>query len=91
MSDPVLLLIDGEDFTKVATAVKTGQIHIKDTHPHYLYTYRDTGEAAPIYPDDLDECVDFISPSMSISSTNSIDVYMATAKDDAGGKVRVDL
>lgn len=91
MADPLLVAIAGEDFTKVATAVKTGQIHIKDTHPHYIYTYRDTGEDAPDYPDDLGECVDFQNPSMFISSSVSIDVYMATAKDDRGGKVRVDL
>ena len=91
MSDPVLVPIDGEDFTKVATAVKTGQVHIMDTGPHYIHTYRDTGEDAPTYPDDLGECIAMNETSIPISSSTSIDVYFATAKDDGGGRVRVDL
>lgn len=91
MPDPNLIDIAGDDFTKVATSVRTGQIHIKDTKPHYVYTYRLTGEAAPTYPDDLDECVVFEGPSMPICHLSLIDVYLATIKNDGGGKVRVDL
>jgi len=91
MSDPAIIPVAGSAFTKIATAVKIGQVHLKDMTPYYVYTYRDTGGAAPIYPGDLDECVDFVGKSMAISSANAIDIYMATAKDDGGGSVRVDL
>ena len=91
MPDPLIVPIAGDDFTKVATAVRSGQVHILNTSPHYIYTYRITGEVAPVYPDDLDECVLFEGQSMPICSLELIDVYMATAKDDGGGKVRVDL
>jgi hypothetical protein len=91
MPDPALIDVLGDDFTKVATAVRSGYVHIKNTSPHYVYTYRLTGEDAPVYPDDLDECVDFEGQSMPICNLELIDVYLATAKDDGGGKVRVDL
>jgi hypothetical protein len=91
MADPSIVPVVGNNFTKVATNVTSGQIHILDTSPYYVYTYRMNGQPAPTYPADLDECTDFVGKSMSISAAAAIDVYLATAKDDGGGSVRVDL
>lgn len=72
-------------WTKVATNVTTGFIHILDNSPSaYYQTYRTTGGAAPT---GLTEAVKF-DGSMEIKSSIGIDIYVWAQSDI--GSVRVD-
>ena len=86
MTNPVeVTILDGE-WTKVATAVQSGFVRLLNQSPaNYLYTHRDTGDAAPT---DKTEGAIFEGFSMEISSSVDIDVYIYAA---GGGEVRVDL
>ena len=86
MADPAIKACPADQWTKVATNVTTGIIHITETAPNvYLQTYRDTGEAAPT---DKDDAVPFDTPLL-ISSSAGIDVYIQPVSK--AGEVRVDL
>ena len=86
MADPVLIVCNKDAWTKVATAVRNGNIHIDKSTVSYLQTYRDTGGAAP---SGRDEGVRIPIGGAAIASKNDIDVYIYAQKED--GKVRVDL
>lgn len=86
MADPVAVPCPADAWTKVATDVLTGVIHIRSNEPHeYLQTYRATGGAAPTSKDDA---VPFNEPLL-ISDSAGIDVYVQPVKK--AGSVRVDL
>lgn len=86
MADPVVVPCPADAWTKVATDVLTGVVHIRSNTPSlYLQTYRGTGEAAPTAKDDA---VPFTEP-LIISASAGIDVYVQPL--DAAGSVRVDL
>ena len=85
MANPVLVVCPAGAWTKVATNVTTGYIHVLDNSPSaYYQTYRTTGGAAPT---DLTEAVKF-DGSMEIKSSVGIDVYVWANGDI--GSVRVD-
>ena len=89
MTNPAVVTVTANAWTKVATAVTKGQLWIK-TRPStaYLVTYRDTGDPAPT---DLTDAVEFDhTGNMPISATAAIDVYVYNP-DDVDGKIRVDL
>lgn len=89
MADPVIVPCAADVWTKVATNVTTGQVHIKDTAPGtYLQTYRMTGGAAPA-AGDPSEGVQINGPSVPIEATAGIDVYIMPRGAD--GAVRVDV
>jgi hypothetical protein len=86
MADPVLTACPQGVWTKVATNVTTGMIHVISLKPNkYHQTYRDTTGVAPTT---LDEGVPF-EGSLQISAAAGIDVYVWATGDD--GNVRVDL
>lgn len=86
MADPVIVPCPVNAWTKVATNVKTGLVHILKTDPAvYKQTYRLTGGAAPTNDDGA---VPFCG-QLEISSTDAIDVYIKAVLED--GNVRVDL
>ena len=86
MADPLKVACPKDAWTKVATNVTTGIIHITDTTPNvYLQTYRDTG--GPI-PANNDGAVPFNTP-LQISASAGIDVYIQPV--GKVGSVRVDL
>ncbi|MCK4500842.1 hypothetical protein KAU11_10105, partial [Candidatus Babeliales bacterium] len=86
MADPQVVPCPADAWTKVATSVLTGVIHIHNNKPSlYLQTYRDTGGAAPTNKDDA---LPFNEP-LIISDSNGIDVYVRPV--DEAGSVRVDL
>lgn len=90
MANPVIVPCPVDVWTKVATNVTTGVIHIKDTKPgSYLQTYRMTGEAAPHNTDDLPEGVTINGPREAIEATAGIDVYIMPR--GVAGSVRVDV
>lgn len=89
MADPVFVDCPEDTWTLVAEKVATGLIHRKENIPHYLQTYRDTGELAPT--DNGEEGIPIFVDSITavISAASDIDVYiMAKGRD---GRVRVDL
>lgn len=90
MADPVLTACTANAWTKVATNVTAGQIHIIDTSPvgQYLQTYRDTGGAAPAGTPG-DEAVLIADKSIPIAAPAGIDVYIYAR--GGAGRVRVDL
>lgn len=89
MADPAITAIPKDVWTKVATNVTTGMIHILNVDPNnYLYTYRDTGGGAPANPTTDPEAVPF-NPALQISAAAGIDVYVMTR--GVNGSVRVDL
>lgn len=89
MPNPVVIPIPIGQWTKVATNVTTGFIHLMDTKTRiYLQTYRLTGEAAPL-AGDRDEAAKIQFPGEPISATEGIDVYIWVDKDP--GEVRVDV
>ncbi len=74
MADPVIVACPADVWTKVATSVISGQVHIKDTRPGvYLQTYRDTGGAAPTLQS---EGVQIVEGTTPISAADGIDVYI---------------
>lgn len=86
MADPVVVACPADVWTKVATDVLTGVVHIRSNGPRlYLQTYRDTGETAPTSKADA---VPFDEP-LIISDSAGIDVYVQPVKK--AGSVRVDL
>ena len=88
MANPTIVNCAADTWVKVATNVTNGQIHVKDTSPRYLSTYRVTGDPAPT--DDADSVQLFAStPYSYISSTVAIDVYVKAIGE--AGKVRVDI
>jgi hypothetical protein len=89
MTNPAVVIVAANSWTKVATAIKKGQLWIK-TRPStaYLVTHRDTGDPAPT---DLTDAIEFDhTGNMPISSTVDIDVYVFNP-DDVDGSIRVDL
>lgn len=90
MADPVIVACPQNVWTKVATNVTSGLVHIKNNNPGvYLQTYRVTAGAAPDDVTDLDEGVAIIGPSIPIEATAGIDVYIMPR--GAAGSVRVDI
>jgi hypothetical protein len=86
-ANPTTHAITANTWTKVATNVTEGWVHILGRSTRqYRHTYRLTGDAAPT---DVDEGAIFTSNSEPISSTVGIDVYICTIS--RAGKVRVDL
>lgn len=86
MANPVLVDCPEGQWTKVATNVTTGVVHIVSEAPaKYTQTYRDTTGTAPTT---LDEAVAF-KEELVISASAGIDVYIWPI--GAAGKVRVDL
>ena len=86
MADPAVIPCPADAWTKVATNVQTGVVHIRGNGPGlYLQTYRETGVAAPA---DKTDAVPFTTP-LIISASTGIDVYVQPAGKD--GSVRVDL
>lgn len=86
MATPVLIDCPEGQWTKVATNVTAGVIHIVSYDPEkYLQTYRDTTGAAPTT---IAEGVWF-KDELNISASTGIDVYVWTI--NKAGTVRVDL
>jgi len=86
MADPATVSCPADAWTKVASAVTTGQVWILDTTPRYVQTYRTAGNPAP-----TDDALagPFQGESMLISAGAPIDVYIKPR--GSAGKVRVDL
>ena len=85
MASPVLVDTPVGVWTKVATAVKTGNIWIINSSANYYHTYRDTGITAPTTDA---EAVKLMIPGKKIESSIDIDVYIKATGAD--GRVRVD-
>ena len=86
MASPVVIACPKDTWTKVATGVTTGVVHILKIDPDkYHQTYRDTTGAAPT---DLSDAVPFDTP-LQMSAAAAIDVYIRPSGAD--GSVRVDL
>lgn len=86
MANPVLVNCPEGQWTKVATNVTAGVVHIVSLDPEkYTQTYRVTAGPAPTT---LDEAVWF-KDELSIAASAAIDVYIWPI--GAAGKVRVDL
>lgn len=91
MADPAIISCPKDVWTKVATAVTSGQIHkMKNKGVAYLQTYRDTGGAVPTTDDPTDGVEAFEgSFTENISASVAIDIYLMPLGKD--GEVRVDL
>lgn len=90
MANPVFEDLTKDVFTKVATAVTTGQIHRIESLPKkYLQTYKLTGEAAPANDAALGVPLFQQGITETISSSAAIDVYIMPIGED--GRIRVDL
>lgn len=87
MANPAVVACTKDAWTKVATNVTAGQVHILSKAPsQYAHTYRLTGEAAPTT---LTEAVVMSQTSLPISAAAAIDVYVYAY--GAAGSVRVDV
>ena len=99
MADPQIVNIPEWVWTKVATAVTTGLIHMLESKVYYYQTYRPSGESAPSVPTlgtIPEEAIRmFTQGAEQISSSELIDVYIMSqnSDDDATdtGKIRIDL
>lgn len=88
MADPAVVACPKDVWTKVASAVTTGQIWILNTKPNvYRQTYRVAGNPAPV--GSVPEEKAFQGEVMQISAGVAIDVYLFPVGKD--GSVRVDL
>ncbi len=90
MSNPVFVDCLANQWTKITTAVVTGQIWRIGRKPQYLHTYRETGDSAPTERSDgvLAFPLEDID-SEDISSSSPIDIYLYAIEFD--GRVRVDV
>jgi hypothetical protein len=90
MADPVLTTCTQDAWTKVATNVTAGVVHIinRPTGIQFLQTYRDTGGAAPSGSPG-EEAVLIEGNQIDIQSSAGIDAYIYAR--GAAGRVRVDL
>lgn len=87
MANPAVTACTKDAWTKVATNVTVGKVHILSGAPRqYSQTYRATGEAAPTT---LAEAVVMPETSFAISAAAAIDVYVYA--HGAAGSVRVDV
>lgn len=87
MANPAVTACTKNAWTKVATNVTAGMIHILNGNPtQYSHTYRLTGGDAPTT---LAEAVVIESRSLTISAPAAIDVYLYA--HGAAGSVRVDV
>jgi hypothetical protein len=86
MPDPVIVPCPKGEWTKIATNVTQGNVHLIDTRATYLQTYRETGEAAPT---EVVEGVSIPRPGAPIAAVSGIDVYIWCER--AAGSVRVDV
>lgn len=92
MADPVIVACAANAWTKAATAVQSGFIHLQDGVDQIWYqTYKDTGEAPPA---DLATAQIFGKDTKSgltedIGASVPIDVYVYPTQK--AGSVRVDL
>lgn len=92
MADPAIVACTAGAWTKIATNVTGGTVHLlTGVSQPWLQTYRDTGGAAPTL---RSEGIEFGKDSLSgeteaISASAGIDVYLWP--DDSNGTVRVDL
>jgi hypothetical protein len=87
MANPAVIACTKDAWTKVATNVTAGQLHILSSAPNqYSHTYRMTGGAAPTT---LAEAVVISQVSLPISAPAAIDVYVYA--HGAAGSVRVDV
>lgn len=84
MANPVLVPTTAA-WAAVATSVTGGVIWLADTRPKYLYTYRESGDAAPA--DDTDARI-VVSNKIKISHSTPIDVYV---RSNIAGTVLVAL
>jgi len=85
MANPLPVACTKDTWTKIATAVNYGNIVITDNSPRmYLWTYRETGGAAPTVRDDG---VSFSGPEIEIDHSSSVDVYVYPTEND--GEVEV--
>lgn len=100
MANPEIVEIPEWTWVKVATNVVSGFIHKLSSEVYYYQTYRLTGEDAPDEPTIgaiPSEAIRIFDDSnqASISSLDSIDVYIMSANSDddsnESGSIRVDV
>ena len=83
MANPVVVPCTQDAWTKVATGVTTGVVHILKTDPDkYLQTYRVSADPAPV---DNSDAVPFDTP-LQISAAALIDVYIQRSEERRVGK-----
>lgn len=85
MANPVFKDCPKNVWTKVATAVTQGVVHIVDGQASYLQTYRETGGAVPTA---RTEGVSIVPPGERIGAPVAVDVYVYCTGH--AGRVRVD-
>lgn len=87
MANPLLIDVDANEWTKVATAVNVGQLSIiGQQSPQVLTTYRITGDPAP---NSAGEGIRMSRKSVPIKSSFLIDVYVYPQEKKA--TIRVDV
>lgn len=87
MANPAVTACAKDAWTKVATNVTAGKVHILNKAPsQYAQTYRLTGETAPTT---LAEAVVMTDATFTISAAAAIDVYVYAY--GVAGSVRVDV
>ena len=88
MANPVLVACPAGQWTKVATAIQSGAVHIVNMDPDkYNYTYRETGGTAPSTFDEavpFEKTINFGGPEVT-----GLDIYVWPM--GAAGKVRTDI
>ena len=86
MADPAFVNCSAGQWTKIATSITAGRLHIVSNAPRlYSQTYRATGNPAPTVLEG--EGVPFDS-MLDISSSTPIDVYVWCV--EKAGRVRLD-
>lgn len=87
MANPVIVACAADVWTKVATAVLTGNIWVKDKPSGgMMQTYRLTGDPAPTLET---ESMPILDIGIAINNSVGIDVYIYSK--GGSGSVRVDI
>ena len=86
MPNPDIISCPVDVWTKIATGITSGIVHVIDTSPNvYLHTYRLTTQDPPVNNDDAAP----FELALQIANSAAIDVYIQPK--GKAGSVRVDL
>jgi hypothetical protein len=76
MANPVSIALTADVWTAVATNVAVGRVRLGNSSGKYLYTYRETGGAAPTHENDNGLADIVHSNYLEISHSTPVDTYM---------------
>lgn len=83
MADPVAVALTADTWELVASNVTSGMIRRGESNDEILYTYRETGGAAPTHVNDNGLATLALDRFIEISHGSPADIYLRSNGDDS--------